>query len=249
MIAGLELPILMFSAAALFAAAFVRGYSGFGFTAIAVVTLSIIIPPSTIVPVILLIEIVAGMSLLPSVWRHVDWRQFRWILFGAVLATPVGMMMLSELSGQVMRVVISSVVLIATCVIWLGFRIRKGESAASIVSAGVVSGAMNGAAGVGGLPLVVFFLSRDEKPGTARATLICFLIVLDIYTCSLATIEGLITFEVLQLAVLFLIPVILGTMFGNRQFLRSPQKSFRRVALVMLMLLSGGGLTKSVMSL
>ncbi|OMH36573.1 sulfite exporter TauE/SafE family protein [Motiliproteus sp. MSK22-1] len=249
MIAGLELSVLMLSAVALFAAAFVRGYSGFGFTAMAVVTLSIIIPPSTIVPVILLIEIVAGMSLLPSVWQRVDWRQLRWILFGAVLATPVGVMMLSELSGQVMRVVISSVILMAACAIWLGFRARKGESATSIVSAGVVSGAMNGASGVGGLPLVVFFLSRDENPGTARATLICFLIVLDIYTCSLATLEGLITSEVLQLAVLFLIPVTLGTMLGNQQFLRSPQKSFRRVALVMLMLISGGGLTRALISL
>ncbi len=248
MVAGLELPMLAFAAVALFAAAYVRGYSGFGFTAIAVVTLSILMPPATIVPVILLIEIAAGISLLPSVWKHIDWRQFRWISLGALLATPFGMMMLAELSGQLMRIVISSLILVAAALIWIGFRIRNGHSSGRIFTAGLVSGAMNGAAGVGGLPLVVFFLSKDENSGTARATLISFLIMLDIYTCSLAAVEGLITLEVIELAGLFMIPVALGTLLGNRMFLRSPQKSFRRIALAMLMLISGGGLTRAVLS-
>lgn len=248
MIAGLELPILLLCSLVVFMAALVRGYSGFGFSALAIASLSILIPPAQIVPVILLVEIVAGIGLLPSIWRHIDWRQLRWIGAGALIATPLGLALLSGLSSQSMRIVISLSILIAAALIWMGLQLRSGHQARTIFAAGLVSGLMNGAAGVGGLPLVVFFLSKAEGAATARGTLIAFLIILDIYTCGLAAGEGLISRDVIEMAAIFLVPVGLGTFLGNRHFLRSPPESFRRIALAMLILISGGGLMRSLTS-
>ncbi|MEH6825325.1 MAG: sulfite exporter TauE/SafE family protein [Motiliproteus sp.] len=249
MIAGLEWPLLLVCLLVVFFAALVRGYSGFGFSALSIASLSILIPPAQIVPVILLVEICAGIGLLPSIWRHIDWRQLRWIGAGAVIATPLGLALLAGLSSQAMRILISLLILSAAALIWMGLQLRSGHKAGTIFSAGLVSGLMNGAAGVGGLPLVVFFLSKAEGAVTARATLIAFLITLDIYTCTLAAGEGMITWEVVELAAAFMVPVSLGTFLGNRHFLRSPPESFRRIALAMLMLISGGGLMRSLTSL
>ncbi len=249
MIAGLALPLLSVCLLVVFFAALVRGYSGFGFSALTIASLSILIPPTQIVPVILLVEIVAGISMLPSVWRHIDWRQLRLIGLGSVIATPIGLALLSGLSSQTMRILISLLILIAAGVIWLGFQVRTGHKASAITGAGMVSGVMNGAAGVGGLPLVVFFLSKAESATTARGTLITFLILLDIYTCALATTQGMISVDVVELAAVFLIPVGIGTFLGNRHFLRSPPESFRRIALLMLVLISGGSLMRSLISL
>ncbi|MEH6627767.1 MAG: sulfite exporter TauE/SafE family protein [Motiliproteus sp.] len=248
MIAGLELPSLLVCLFVVFFASLVRGYSGFGFSALAIASLSIILPPAQIVPVILLVEILAGVGMLPSIWRHIDWRQLRWIGAGALVATPIGLALLAGLSSQAMRTLISLLILVAAVLIWLGFQLRSGHRAGTLFSAGLASGLMNGAAGVGGLPLVVFFLSKAESAASTRGTLIAFLITLDIYTCTLAAGGEMITQDVVDLAGVFLIPVALGTFLGNRHFLRSPPESFRRIALVMLMLISGGGLLRSLIS-
>lgn len=249
MIAGMEWPLLLVSLLVVFTAAMVRGYSGFGFSALTIATLSIVIEPAQIVMAILLVEIVAGSGMLPSVWRHIDWRQLAWIGGGALLATPLGVALLSGLPSQWLRLLIAALILAAAVAIWLGLRIRGGNRVHSLLGAGVVSGLMNGAAGVGGLPLVVFFLSKAEAAVTARATLIAFLIALDIYTCGLALGEGLINARVFTMAALFLLPVGVGTFLGNRHFLRSPPESFRRIALLMLMLISGGSLVRSLAGL
>ena len=57
-----ELSILefIFLASVILLASFVRGFSGFGFSASSVSLLSFIIPPKEIVPIILLLEIVAS---------------------------------------------------------------------------------------------------------------------------------------------------------------------------------------------
>lgn len=248
MVAGLEWPLLLVCLLVVFVAAMVRGYSGFGFSALTIASLSMLMPPAKIVPVILLVEVATGVGMLPSVWKHIDWRQLRLIGTGAIIATPFGLALLAGLSGEVMQLVISLLILVAALLIWFGCQIRSGHHAKTIFSAGLISGVMNGAAGVGGLPLVVFFLSKEESAATARGTLITFLIALDIYTCLLATGKGMIDSSVLQLAVLFLIPVAVGTFLGNRHFLRSPPESFRRIALVMLILVSGGGLAHSLVS-
>ncbi|WP_421870521.1 sulfite exporter TauE/SafE family protein [Motiliproteus sp.] len=249
MIAGLDWSVLLVCLPVVFVAALVRGYSGFGFSALTIASLSIVIPPVQIVPAILLVEIVAGIGMLPSIWKDIDWRQLRLIGFGALFATPLGLMLLAGLPSQWMRILISVLILICAVLIWRGFRIRGGDRASVIGSAGVVSGALNGAAGVGGLPLVVFFLSKEESAATVRGTLITYLILLDIYTCLLATGSGMIDWQVVQLAALFLIPVGLGTLLGNRHFLKSPPESFRRIALAMLMLISGGSLGRSLVNL
>lgn len=249
MIAGLALPLLLLCLLVVFLAALVRGYSGFGFSALSIASLSILFPPAQIVPVILLVEIFAGIGLLPSIWRHIDWRQLRWIGMGALLATPLGLALLAGLSSQLMRMVIALLILGAAALIWMGLQLRSGHRAGTIFGAGLVSGLMNGAAGVGGLPLVVFFLSKAEGAATARATLIAFLISLDLYTCALATGEGMLNLERVELAVVFMLPVGLGTFLGNRHFLRSPPESFRRIALALLMLISGGGLLRTLATL
>ncbi|MCW8885140.1 MAG: sulfite exporter TauE/SafE family protein [Motiliproteus sp.] len=245
-IAGLELAVLILSLMVVFLAALIRGYSGFGFSALAVASLSIMIPPAVVVPAILLVEIFTAASMLPSLWQHIDWRRVRWIGLGAVVATPIGLMLLDNLPSQWMRILISVVILVAAVLIWMGLQIRCGDRRSAILSAGMISGLANGAAGVGGLPLVVFFLASSGSAAAARATLIVFLVLLDIYTCSLAVGQGMINDEVLKLFLAFLPPVALGTYIGNRQFMQRPPENFRRIALSLLMVISCGSLLRSL---
>ena len=61
----LDLVEFIFLASVILLASFVRGFSGFGFSASSVSLLSFIIPPKEIVPIILLLEIVASFFMIP----------------------------------------------------------------------------------------------------------------------------------------------------------------------------------------
>ena len=67
------IPALL-SALLIFLAAIVRGYSGFGFSLLAITSLSLIHPLTLVIPAVFMMEIAASIHMLPSVWREVHWR-------------------------------------------------------------------------------------------------------------------------------------------------------------------------------
>ena len=67
----------IFLAAAVFFAAIVRGFVGFGFSALTVASLVFVLPPAVVVPLVLMLEVAASIQMLPGAWRHAD---FQWLL-------------------------------------------------------------------------------------------------------------------------------------------------------------------------
>ena len=92
---------------AVFAGAFVKGYSGFGASMMWVASLSLVMPPDRVVPMVLLWEVASSLQLLPRVWRKVEWRSLGWLSLGAGIATPLGVLLLASFSTGAIRVFIA----------------------------------------------------------------------------------------------------------------------------------------------
>jgi uncharacterized membrane protein YfcA len=245
--AGLDAPTLAFALVVIFIAAAVRGYSGFGASALIVTSLTLVLPPTEVVPISLLLEIAASLGLLAQVWKDVPWRTMAWLLAGAALGMPAGFALLAALPADVMRVVISLLVLLACALIWRGAQASSQPGRPAILGTGVISGIANGTAAVGGLPVVLFFLYSAAAIATSRATLIVYLLIADIYGTGVAWMNGLVTQEVLQRTALFCIPLFLGVWLGNRHFLATSPDSFRRFTLILLVFLASAGLLRAAL--
>src|SRR5437870_13538008 len=74
---------------ALFAGA-VRGFAGFGLSAFIVAGMSLWLSPQHIVPSAMMLEILASISLLRSVWPHMAWHWLRPLLAGYAVSVPAG---------------------------------------------------------------------------------------------------------------------------------------------------------------
>src|SRR5215813_11483687 len=83
-------PLLLASSAAIFLAAVVRGFSGFGFSLLAITAISLFMPAREIVPSIFLLEVAASLNLIPSIWREIDWRGIAFLLLGYVIGLVPG---------------------------------------------------------------------------------------------------------------------------------------------------------------
>ncbi len=73
-ILDLSLTHFLFFCAIILLASFVRGFSGFGFSASSISLLSYILPPKEVVPIILLLEIIASFFMIPSIWKRINWK-------------------------------------------------------------------------------------------------------------------------------------------------------------------------------
>jgi hypothetical protein len=244
---GLSPLMLLYAFFAIGVAAYIRGYSGFGFSALTVTSLALILAPSEVVPTAYMLEVAASIHMLPLVWRSIDWKILRWLVFGAVMGTPFGIIFLEEVPQEMMRLVISAIVLIASLLLWKNIRMRSSANWYSILAVGFFSGVINGAAAIGGLPVVLFFLSISLGSALSRASMVAYLFIIDLYAVFLPGSQQLISTELLGRTILFLIPLLVGIFIGHRSFVKTTPESFRKFALSLLIFLSAAVIFRSVL--
>ena len=244
---GLSPLMLLYAFFAIGVAAYIRGYSGFGFSALTVTSLALILPPSEVVPTAYMLEVAASIHMLPLVWRSIDWKILRWLVIGAVMGTPFGIIFLEEVPQETMRLVISGIVLTASLLLWKNIRIRSSANWYSILAVGFFSGVINGAAAIGGLPVVLFFLSISLGSALSRASMVAYLFIIDLYAVFLPGSQQLISTELLGRTVIFLIPLLIGIYIGHRSFVKTTPESFRKFALSLLIVLSLAVIVRAVL--
>src|SRR3954470_15051627 len=110
---GISISTFALASLCIFVAAVIRGFTGFGLAVVGVPLLSLFFAPAEIVPSIMILAILAGLQLLPKIWRNVDWRLLTPTIIGAAIGTPLGTWLLAGVSADAMRVLIGGAVLTA----------------------------------------------------------------------------------------------------------------------------------------
>jgi len=228
-------------------AGMVRGFSGFGMSAIMVLALALVLPPARVVPVAMLMEVAASLRMLPGTWRKVSWRLAGWLLLGSALGTPIGAYLLVHLPMPVMRTVLSIFVLAICTLLWRGFRLPGEPRPSWGLAVGLFSGTANGAASFGGQPNALFLLSTPLPPAAIRATLVFLAFCTDIYGTAIYEMNGLVDSEILWRAGLFLIPMAIGIAIGQRFFDAARPETFRRLAIALLTALALAGIVRTAL--
>lgn len=236
---GLSPVEFVYCAVALFIAGMVRGYSGFGLSALVMTSLALVIPPAQIVPVTLLLEVLATLLLYRGIHGDVAWRLLIWLLAGAAVATPLGLVFLQRLSPDVVRVALALFILGACLLLWRNAsRHSRAMGAVPAFLTGIVSGVANGVAAVGGLPAVIYLVAAVPQAGAFRATAMVYLLLLNVYGFSATYMAGLVDGQVLLRLGGFAIPALIGVLVGHRHFLSANPESFRRFAIGLLAFLA-----------
>jgi hypothetical protein len=246
-IAGLDLPTLVYAWAAILVGGFVRGYSGFGSSMIWVSSLTIVMPPAAVVPVLLALEVLASVHLLPGAWGTVQWATVWPLVASAWVATPLGVWLLARVPAAQMQLGIAVFVLAAAVLLWRGVTLRRTPGTGATLAVGAVSGLLNGSTSAGGPPVVLFYFSSPATIGVQRASLIAYFLGSDAVGVGAAALAGLFPIEALLRVVLFLPAMLVGTALGGRRFLGTTPETFRRVALVLLMALGLAGVLRAAL--
>ena len=241
--------MLAVSSAAIFLAAIVRGFSGFGFSLLSITAISLILPPREIVPTIFLLEVAASINLIPSIWREIDWRSIRWLLLGYVVALPFGVFALARFPEPPMQLAMSIFVFGTAILMLRGFRLQKTPGAAATTTTGAASGILNGAFGIGGPPVVLFYFSTPAVAAVSRASVIAFFLSTDILGLGMLGYEGLVTSQSFAQFFAWLPALLIGVWVGAHGFKHMNQAMFRKAVLILLMALAVLTLAKAIYDL
>ncbi len=242
----LPLPLWLLSMGVVFAAGVVRGFSGFGFSALCVAALSLFLPPALVVPPIFVLEIVASLSLLRGAWADAQWRWLLWLALGNAVFIPLGIAVLAWVSELHVRLLIGAMLLGVALALRSGWRIALEPTPGVGLTAGVVSGFFNGVAAVGGMAVAVLFSAANVQPAVMRATMIVFLLWTDVYSLGWAAAlsalvpggEALVGWHTLLTAAWLLPATLTGIWVGQRSFAGVPPHIFRKQVLNLIALIA-----------
>ncbi len=235
---GFGPPVVAYAVAVVIAAGFVRGYSGFGFSLLAITALSLAMPPAAILPAVFMLEIAASSHLLPGIWRDIHWRSIGWLVLGCFVATPLGVYLLASVPEAPMKVALGLFVLASAILLARGFALKRMPGNAATFATGAAAGLLNGSFGIAGPPVVLFFFSTPAGAAIGRASIIAFFIATDALGLLFLWQGGLVTEASFWRFGVFLAPMLLGVWLGNRGFIHADPAVFRRWTLRVLMLMA-----------
>jgi uncharacterized membrane protein YfcA len=228
------------------AGGFVSGLAGFG---TALMTLGIwlyVLPPSVVVPLVLIGSIVAQTSTLPTFWRSIDFKLVWPFLIGGLAGVPVGTVLIAHADPGVFKLSIGVLLLIFPTALYF----NRSPIAWSIggrladAAVGFAGGILGGLAGLSG-PLPILWASvrgwgKDERRcvfQTYNWTVLSAALCLQAGT-------GFITAEVMWLALLALPTTLFGAWLGARSYHALSDRNFYDIVLGLLFV-SGLGLVWS----
>ena len=234
-----------FMAVACLIAAFVRGYSGFGFSALVVSASALVMNPLHIVGVVMICEFLMTFQQWRGVRADVDWRRVAALMIGAVVGLPLGLWGITRVGDDTARAIIAVYVLVMCVVMLRGWRITRPQGFGPHLGVGVFAGMAN-AVGMAGLPVASYFTAQGVAAGVFRGTLIAYFAVLDLFSIPVMWGSGIIVWDTFKVAAAALPIIGVGIWAGGRHFLATDPQDFRKFAIGLLAVLAVMNLIKAV---
>src|ERR1700723_3563526 len=209
--------VLLFGA---LAGGFVSGLAGFGTALMALGIWLYVVTPDVAVQLVLICSIIAQTWTMPSIWRAIDFKLVWPFLVGGLAGVPLGTMLVAYADPRLFKLCVGVLLLVFPTALYFHRRpmaIRFGGKVAD-TGIGFAGGVLGGLAGLSG-PIPILWASvrgwgKDERRGifqTFNWTVLSAALCLQAGT-------GLITREIIWLALLALPATLSGAWLGARTY-------------------------------
>jgi len=243
------LDLLIFLLATI-AAALVAGVAGFAFGLVAAAAwLHVITPLQTASLIIAFGLIVQGIA----VWklrRALQWGRLWPFLVGAALGVPIGVAVLAWADPNIMRAGIG-----ALLILYSGYALARptmkpivAGGAPADAGIGLLNGVLGGATGLAGIIVTIWCGLRGWSKDAQRTVFQPVGVAIFAMSAVWLGIGGTVDTQTLQLFILGLPVLLIGTWLGLRLYGRVGEAGFRKIVLVLL-LASGAALLLSLRQL
>ncbi len=198
---------VILAAIAAFVAAVIQRITGLGFVLVLVGPIVLLYGPVEGVTLGVLLALVASLTAIPLVWRHIDWRRSWWLIWPGLVAAPFGALLVHVLPDAALLLLIAAMAYFALVAGHLPALSASLTGRMGAVVAGSAAGFMHVASGLSGPPLAAYAVG-DRWPqrrfaASAQVIFAVFSIVSvalrglptspvdDVWTLVIATVAGI----------------------------------------------------------
>lgn len=232
---GVTVVTLLLLLVILFAATLIRSAFGFGEALIAVPLLVFLMPVEVAVPLAMLVSITVAAVVVWQDWRQIHFRSATRLVLASLVGIPLGLFALTSAPEALLKGVLGLIISVFAAFSLL-------QRAPALIhdrhawAFGFAAGALGGAYGMNGPPLVVFGSLRRWSPQHFRATLQGYFLPVSSATMFAYAFTGLWTPTVTRYYLISL-PVVFAAIFAGRWLnARLERAGFLRLVHVALLL-------------
>tara|TARA_B110000438_G_scaffold43604_1_gene43540 strand:- start:1324 stop:2073 length:750 start_codon:yes stop_codon:yes gene_type:complete len=211
-----------------------RGFIGFGSGLLMVPILSYFYSPIFAMVFNIVIEIPATIYLTFVGAKKCNFKEISPMMFTMMLTIPFGIVFLVSIDEQVIKILMSILLIFFVILIAIGWRIKATITRYVLVLGGIISGLMQGATGMGGPPYVTVLLSKNDSDEVARANILVITSGLVISAIISLYYFGLFTKNIFLTGIVTAPIYVFSTYLGSKFFNHSGNKYFRNSSLIAL---------------
>jgi uncharacterized membrane protein YfcA len=227
-----------------FVASIIRGFNGFGFSATCISGFSFILPAIQIVPIILILEVFISIFMIPYIWNKIDWNFVFKLLVGIAIGSPIGLYLLKYLSPETTHLYVCLIIIFFSILLMRGYINKEINNNQSKIFTGIISGTLNGLTTLGGMPVALFLLITSIQPAVIRGSLAALFFLTDIYAFILSYFGGIVDMTTIYRTLPLIVVLPAGAFIGNKFFIKSKEKLYRKVVFYFLIIISIFGILR-----
>ncbi|OWA35010.1 hypothetical protein B9G55_14845 [Saccharibacillus sp. O16] len=233
-----ELGLLAAGMAIVFIASFVQSLTSFGFALIALPLLSLFLPLHQAVPVIVIFSLFVCLTVVIPQRRDIDVRQIGLLILCGIVTAPLGTYLLLVVDASTLKAVTGILIALFAALMLLGRSLPIRSRRLAFVTAGSLSGLLNGSISVSGPPLALILSNQGMSKQAFRANLALNGVILNAVSVASFAAGGLLTGELGSRLLGALPAMLLGAWLGARAVSRFDERLFKQISL-WLILVSG----------
>ncbi len=225
------IPGLLLLTGAILLAGLARGFTGFGTALIFMPVATHVVPMPVAMVALTLTDMVSWPVIVPKALKQADRREVLILTLAAVVATPLGVLLLGLVEEGALRWIVSGLVLATLLALISGWRYRGRVTTAGVVAIGAAAGLLGGSTGLAGPPVILFYLAGAAAAAVVvRANTILFLALIDIAILANLFLQGRVSSEALWLGALLVLPYAVAMLGGQALFRPGRERVFRLLA-------------------
>ncbi len=233
----LNLDILLLILAILFLATFIKSVLGFGESLLAIPLLTMVVGIQLAATLVSLI--VAGVTVLMILrnWRTIDIRATWQLTLSAIIGVPIGVWILKVIPERPITLVLGIILMLVGLYYLFRPQFQAIQGTPITIIFGLMSGILGGAYNMAGAPIIVYGAMQRWQSEDFRGTLQSYFIVVSLVILLNYAISGLLTSQVIQIAIISLPIMLLSFALGTYLAEHLPRQVFEKMLYVMLILL------------
>ncbi len=244
-----DLPLndLLIVMAAVFIAGMVRGFAGFGLSAIVMASVAFLIAPVELIPICFVLEGAASLAMFRGGMRNADMKMVWVLVITSAIGLPLGLLATTSISTDHSK--LAALCIILCLAVAQLFRFAPGFLATrgGLYLTGLVAGLVTGLASVGGMVIALYILASGTEPRQMRASLVMYLAIGMFTSLFYLSAYGMLTTQAIWRGALMSPLVLLGVGAGSLLFRPAHERFYKNACLLLLMLLAATGLTLQVL--